>query len=125
MSLVSRYFSLRVKFCYKFNFSQKNDDILQVKELSKVFKERGTSSNLTAVNRLTFSVPSGECFGLLGVNGAGKTTSFKMLSTELLPSGGDAKINGLSVVTDVHKVKRNIGYCPQFDGLNPSLTARM
>ena len=48
-----------------------------------------------------------------------------MLSTEMLPSGGDGQIDGLSVVTDVHRVKRRIGYCPQFDGLNPSLTVLM
>ena len=104
-------------------YSQSNRDIMKVKGLSKVFKERGTAANLVAVNRLTFSVPRGECFGLLGVNGAGKTTTFRMLTTEVLASGGDATIAGLSIVSDVHQVKRRIGYCPQFDGLNPSLTA--
>ena len=52
-----------------------------------------------------------------------KTTTFKMLTTEILPSEGDALISDLSVVSDVDDVKRRIGYCPQFDGLNPSLTA--
>jgi len=46
-----------------------------------------------------------------------------MLTTEILPSEGDALISDLSVVSDVDDVKRRIGYCPQFDGLNPSLTA--
>lgn len=103
--------------------SSKNDDIMKVQSLSKVFKQRGTNNDLVAVNRITFSVPKGECFGLLGVNGAGKTTTFKMLTTEILPSEGDAIMSDLSVVSDVDIIKRRIGYCPQFDGLNPSLTA--
>ena len=74
--------------------------------------------------RLTFGVRKGECFGLLGVNGAGKTTTFKMLTTELVPSGGDANINGISLVENQIEIRKDIGYCPQFDGLNATLTAK-
>ena len=45
-----------------------------------------------AVQRLAFSVGKGKCFGLLGINGAGKTSTFRMLTGEFAPSGGDATV---------------------------------
>mgnify|MGYP003334639962 CR=1 FL=1 len=53
-------------------FDQTNKDLLRIKKLTKVFKQKGGSGNFTAVNGVSLSVPKGECFGLLGVNGAGK-----------------------------------------------------
>ena len=61
---------------------------------------------------------------MLGVNGAGKTTTFKMLTTELVPSAGDAEINNVSLVENQIEIRKDIGYCPQFDGLNATLTAK-
>jgi len=84
-------------------------DVLLVKELSKRY---GRRSQL-AVDRLTFGVRRGECFGLLGVNGAGKTTTFKMLTGEIDPLKGDASVGGYSVLTELQKARRSIGYCPQ------------
>ena len=102
----------------------RNDDILKIKGLSKVFEQRGTKDKLLAVNGVTVSIPRSQCFGLLGVNGAGKTTTFKMLTTELVPSAGDAIINNVSLVRNQIDIRKNIGYCPQFDGLNATLTAK-
>ncbi len=90
--------------------------------LSSYGKSRGGRG--PAVDRLTFGVRRGECFGLLGVNGAGKTTTFKMLTGDTDPSGGDALVNGASVLTDLPRVRRSLGYCPQFDALDPLLTGR-
>ena len=49
-----------------------NKDLLRIKRLTKVFKQKGASGHFMAVNGVSLSVPKGECFGLLGVNGAGK-----------------------------------------------------
>ena len=68
------------------------------------------------------SVAPGECFGLLGVNGAGKTSTFKMLTGDVKISNGEAYIAGLSVKNELTKARQHIGYCPQFDGLDPFLT---
>ena len=102
---------------------QESRDILKVQNISKVFKQRGNNAKLVAVDDLSFAIPKGQCFGLLGVNGAGKTTTFKMLTTEILPSSGDANIDGISIVNKPIEVRKNIGYCPQFDGINKTLTA--
>ena len=95
-------------------------DVLVVKDLCKKYSRKGK----LAVDHLTFGVKPGECFGLLGVNGAGKTTTFKMLTGDTEPSGGTAYVNGYSILTNLDQARRNLGYCPQFDALNPLLTGR-
>lgn len=70
---------------------------------------------------------AGECFGLLGVNGAGKTTSFSMLTGEVLPDEGEAYVAGHSLLDEPLSAHRSTGYCPQFRwawlaGLQHSLT---
>lgn len=59
-----------------------------------------------AVEHLSVGVPHGECFGLLGINGAGKTTTFKMLTGDEMLSSGDAFLDGLSVKSDIAKVRQ-------------------
>ena len=59
---------------------------------------------LMAVNQLCLGVQQGECFGLLGVNGAGKTSAFKMLTGDEPISYGDAYIEGFSVTSKITKV---------------------
>ena len=66
----------------------------------------------------------GECFGLLGINGAGKTSTFNMLTGAVSVTGGDASVGGQSVVTNLSQVQQLLGYCPQFDALiNSYVTA--
>ncbi|XP_018647577.1 hypothetical protein Smp_056290 [Schistosoma mansoni] len=77
-----------------------------------------------SVNRLTFAVRPGECFGLLGVNGAGKTTAFNMITGKLHPSMGTVYVNGFNVVTQTKNALKNLGYCPQFDAVHDLLTGR-
>jgi ATP-binding cassette subfamily A (ABC1) protein 3 len=81
-------------------------------------------NNFLAVDKLCLGVQRGECFGLLGVNGAGKTTTFKMLTGDHPISAGDAYIYGNSVKSEIKKVQRNVGYCPQFDAIIEELTGR-
>lgn len=69
-------------------------------------------------------VRQGECFGLLGINGSGKSTTFKMLTGEISMTDGNAYVNNFSVIKQLDRVRQNIGYCPQFDALDTLLTAR-
>jgi len=66
---------------------------VRVSQLKKVFKT-GLCGNLTAVNNVSFGLETGECFALLGVNGAGKTTVFKSLTNDTVPTGGRVHIGG-------------------------------
>lgn len=78
--------------------------------------------DLVAVDRLTFSVSRGELFGLVGPDGAGKTTTLRMLAGVLKPTSGDAIMNGISVVQDPERVKHEIAYMSQRFGLYNDLT---
>ncbi|MGH0142230.1 UNVERIFIED_CONTAM: hypothetical protein FKN15_019870 [Acipenser sinensis] len=95
-------------------------DILELKELTKVYRVK----RKPAVDRLCVGIPPGECFGLLGVNGAGKTTTFQMLTGDTDVTGGEAFLNGKSVLSEIHDAHQNMGYCPQFDAINELLTGR-
>lgn len=63
-----------------------------------------------AVKKLTLGINKGECFGLIGVNGAGKTTSFKMITGEIPITAGDITVGGVSVSREIENVHKNIGY---------------
>uniref|UniRef100_A0A3B4BC57 ATP-binding cassette sub-family A member 2 n=1 Tax=Periophthalmus magnuspinnatus TaxID=409849 RepID=A0A3B4BC57_9GOBI len=100
-----------------------DQDVLKIQNLTKVYKSR-KMGRILAVDRLCLGVRPGECFGLLGVNGAGKTSTFKMLTGDESTSGGEAYICGNSVLRELLKVQLTVGYCPQFDALFDDLTAR-
>ncbi|CAF5173767.1 unnamed protein product, partial [Rotaria sp. Silwood1] len=76
------------------------------------------------VKQTCVGVKQGECFGLLGINGSGKSTTFKMLTGEISMTDGNAYVNNYSVIKQLDDVRQNIGYCPQFDALDSLLTAR-
>src|SRR5512135_30429 len=80
--------------------------------------------DLTAVEGLTFDVAPGELFGLVGPDGAGKTTALRMLAGVLRPSAGDALVGGVSIATDPEGVKHRIAYMSQRFGLYADLTVR-
>jgi ABC-type multidrug transport system ATPase subunit len=67
---------------------------------------------LTAVDRATFSVAEGEMFGLIGPDGAGKTSIFRVLTTLLLPDGGSGTVAGFDIVKDYVAIRNCIGYMP-------------
>ncbi|XP_028297042.1 ATP-binding cassette sub-family A member 2-like isoform X2 [Gouania willdenowi] len=100
-----------------------DNDMLKIENLTKVYKSRKLG-RILAVDRLCVGVRPGECFGLLGVNGAGKTSTFKMLTGDEGTTGGEAFISGSSILKDLLHVQQSIGYCPQFDALFDDLTAR-
>lgn len=76
------------------------------------------------VDRLELTVPAGELFALLGVNGAGKSTTIKMLSCLTVPTQGDAELMGHSVRTDSHRAKEILAVSPQETAIAPNLTVR-
>lgn len=79
--------------------------------------------NFKAVDELNFSVNRGECFGLLGCNGAGKTSTFEMMTTSRTKSSGDIFINGISCDADPFLYRHQFGYCPQQDALCDYMTS--
>uniref|UniRef100_A0A672PF52 P-type phospholipid transporter n=1 Tax=Sinocyclocheilus grahami TaxID=75366 RepID=A0A672PF52_SINGR len=95
-------------------------DILELRQLTKVYKRK----QKPAVDRLCVGIPPGECFGLLGVNGAGKTSTFKMLTGDCVVTKGEAFLAGKSILREIDEVHQNMGYCPQFDAINDLLTGR-
>ena len=78
---------------------------------------------LVAVDGISFNVQKGEIFGFLGPNGAGKTTTNNILCTLLMPTGGNATVNGYDVVRDRLQVRKSIGLVFQDPTLDDRLTA--
>jgi ABC-2 type transport system ATP-binding protein len=77
---------------------------------------------LTAVDQVSFDIGTGEIVGLLGHNGAGKTTIMKMLTGFLEPTGGSIEIDGLDISTERAAVQQRIGYLPENDPLYYEMT---
>lgn len=76
----------------------------------------------TALTDVTFSVPEGSMFGLIGPDGAGKSTLYRILTTLIPPDSGTATVAGLDVRTDYRKIRTEIGYMPERFSLYPDLT---
>lgn len=85
--------------------------MIEVRNLSKKFKK------LDALKNVSFDINQGDIFGYIGPNGAGKTTTIKILATLLLPTSGQAFIDGIDVVRDPMQVRKIIGYMPDFFGV--------
>lgn len=80
--------------------------LIQAHQLSKAF------GAVQALQDISFEVREGEIFGLIGPDGAGKTTLFRLLTSLMLPDSGSAKVLGLDVVRDYKKLRTRIGYMP-------------
>ncbi|MDR0540886.1 MAG: ABC transporter ATP-binding protein [Dysgonamonadaceae bacterium] len=86
---------------------------------------QGVSKNydkVQALKNVTFSVEKGELFGLIGPDGAGKTTLFRILTSLLLADSGTAVVDGLDVIKDYKELRKRIGYMPGRFSLYPDLT---
>ena len=92
-------------------------------ELSKI-KKTYNKGNVTAVQGISFTVDRGELFGLIGPDGAGKTTLFRILTTLLLADEGTATVNGCDVVKDYKQIRRQVGYMPGKFSLYQDLTIK-
>ncbi len=91
-------------------------DAIRIESLSKSF------GNLTAVDNLSLTVAEGEIFGLVGSDGAGKTTTMRLLASVMEPTSGDAWVADQHIVKDAEKVKERVGYMSQRFGLYHDLT---
>ena len=89
---------------------------IEVQHLTRRF------GDFVAVNDVSFEVRAGEIFGFLGSNGAGKSTTIRMLCGLLQPTSGTAKVGGIDVVRDPEGVKKRIGYMSQRFSLYEALT---
>ncbi len=89
---------------------------ITVSNISKSYK------NIKALQEISFKVKPGELFGLIGPDGAGKTTLFRILTTLLIANEGIATVAGFDVVTDYKKIRNNVGYMPGKFSLYQDLT---
>jgi ABC-2 type transport system ATP-binding protein len=91
---------------------------IELRGLHRVF------SDTHAVNDVSFAVQAGEVFGYIGPNGAGKTTSMRILATLDEPTAGDALVDGFSVVDDPDRVRRRLGFMPDYFGTYQNVSVR-
>jgi len=101
---------------YKREFLLMSDYAVQTENLGKRF------GKFEAVKNLNLAVHSGEIFGFLGANGAGKTTAIRMLCGLLLPSSGNGRVAGFDIYKENEKIKQHIGYMSQKFSLYEDLT---
>jgi ABC-2 type transport system ATP-binding protein len=92
--------------------------VIEVTGIKKVY------DRVVALDGVTFRVNQGEIFGILGSNGAGKSTLLKVLGCIIPPSGGDARINGMSILKEQVKIKSITAYLPEVPIFPEKLTGR-
>lgn len=92
------------------------NDVIEIQGLTKRY------GKLVALDHVSFSIPEGSLFGLIGPDGAGKSTLYQILTTLLNPDEGSAIVVGLDVVKDYRKLRTQIGYMPEKFSLYPDLT---
>ncbi len=90
--------------------------MIQIQNINKSFK------GVSVINDLTLNIASGEILGLLGANGAGKSTTINMLLGFLKPDSGNIKINDIDTISDGNKARKLIGYIPESVNLYPYLS---
>jgi ABC-2 type transport system ATP-binding protein len=93
-------------------------DAIRVENITKAY----TKGRPAAVDHISFAVAPGELFGLIGPDGAGKTTLFRILITLLLPDAGHASVDGYDIVRDYQKIRSTVGYMPGRFSLYTDLT---
>lgn len=99
-----------------------NDDIIELKDVRKTFRDFWLRPTIAAVDGLSLSVRRGEVFGLLGPNGSGKSTTIKMILGLLSPSKGSVSLFGRSPRSV--EARKRLGYLPELSYLHPFLTAQ-
>lgn len=85
------------------------EHVMNAIEVRNISKRYG---KVSALDNVSFHVGEGEIYGLIGPDGAGKTTLFRILVTLLLPDGGSASVSGMDVVGDYMEIRKHIGYMP-------------
>ena len=90
--------------------------MITVHNISKQYRK------VQALSGISFSVGKGEIFGLIGPDGAGKTTLFRILTTLILADSGTATLNGWDIVHDYSRIRKKVGYMPGRFSLYPTMT---
>src|SRR4051812_11654185 len=90
--------------------------MIEVQDLTKYYGDRA------AIRDLSFTIDKGEVIGFLGLNGAGKSTTLKILGCVLLPTSGRVTIDGIDVGANSHEVRKRIGFLPDLPPLYPEMT---
>ncbi|MBN1135755.1 MAG: ABC transporter ATP-binding protein [Anaerolineae bacterium] len=94
--------------------------MIQAEGLTKRYRRRGRP----ALTDLHLAIPPGQLYGLVGPDGAGKTTTLRILATVITPSEGTASVAGYDVIRQAKRARHLIGYMPQAFSLYPDLTVR-
>jgi len=81
-------------------------------EVNDLYKSYGRQGKINALNGISFTVENGKVFGVIGPDGAGKSSLFRILASLILPDSGSAIMNGHDVVKDYRKIRQIIGYMP-------------
>ena len=97
--------------------------MIEARHLTKTFKDKKRGV-IKAVDNVSFICRPGQIYGLLGANGAGKTTALRLLATLLQPTSGSASVAGFDVTQDAVKVRANVGFLAASTALYGRLTAR-
>jgi len=105
-----------VRVCPAQEVNHRTSLMIEIKNLTKRF------GDFTAVDHLTVDIKDGEFFGLLGPNGAGKTTTISMISTVLLPTDGEIRLDGAVLDRKAHKEKRKISIVTQEFSMRQDMT---
>ena len=92
--------------------------------IQQISKSYGKKDKVTALEDINLEVAKGELFGLIGPDGAGKTTLFRILTTLLLPDKGEVKVEGYDVIKDYKKIRKIVGYMPGKFSLYQDLSVR-
>src|SRR2546422_5198248 len=97
--------------------------MIEATNLTKVFRDR-KGGDIRAVRGISFRCQPGQIYGLLGANGAGKTTALRLLATILQPTNGTARVAGFDIREQPEKVRANVGFLSTATALYGRLTAR-
>jgi ABC-2 type transport system ATP-binding protein len=100
------------------------DRAIEARQLVKTYAVRGEKHGIRALDGLDISVPRGMIYGLLGPNGAGKSTTVKILTSLARPDSGEARVEGVDVLTRPGQVRHMIGVVAQRSGADPTATGR-
>ncbi|TYZ67280.1 hypothetical protein PybrP1_002795 [[Pythium] brassicae (nom. inval.)] len=102
--------------------TKKKTAALATRGVGESAREKTPPRGKVALKNLSLAIPRGECFGYLGINGAGKSTTMKVLTGTLAPTDGFVMLGPHDLASDRDGARRLIGYCPQFDALHDLLT---